>query len=63
MYPRLGENPPWLPVVSRFWSIHSRTVWPHPLDGSDEEMSTGKYITDVAKMTGMTPAMLTFSGM
>ena len=36
---------------------------PQPVDGSADAMSAGKYIIDVAKMTGMTPAMLTLRGM
>ena len=50
------------PPVSRLLSIQSRTAWPQPELGSDEDTSTGKYITLVAKMTGMTPAMLPSAG-
>ncbi len=63
MYGRLGAKPPLLPVDSMLVSIQLRTVAPQPLDGSDEDTSTGKYMIEVAKITGMTPAMLTFSGM
>ncbi len=47
----------------RLRSIQSRTVAPHPVEGIADDASTGKYMMLVAKMTGMTPAMLTLSGM
>ena len=40
-----------------------RTIDPKPLAGIDEATSAGKYSTLVAKMTGITPAVFTFSGM
>ncbi len=62
MYHRLGENPPPL-EDSRLVSIQFRTVAPHPSGGRTEAMRAGKYMIDVAKITGMTPAMFTFNGM
>jgi hypothetical protein len=63
MYGRLGDSPPPAPLPNRLLSIYSRTAFPHPLFGMEDETSTGKYITDVAKITGITPAMFTFNGM